>query len=75
MLPACLFTLRQKKSGNALRYQELSFNKCWTQEHGRFKLIVLFLLSFGVGSLFVSGVGQLAASAEAELLVLSFRNP
>jgi len=36
---------------------------------------LFFLLSFGVGSLFISGVGQPAASAEAERLVLSFRNP
>jgi len=72
MLPACLFTLRQKKSGNALRYKKLSFNKCWTQEHGKFKQTVLFLLSFSVESLFNRKVGQPATSAGAECLFLLF---
>jgi len=72
MLPACLFTLKQKKLGNALRYKKLSFNKCWTQEHGKFKCIGFFLLPFGVESLFVSSVGQLATSAGAECLFILF---
>jgi len=75
MLPACLFTFKQKKSGYALRKEKHSFNKGWNQEHGRFKQIVFFLLSFGVGSLFISDVGQPAASAEADCLGLSFLKP
>jgi len=78
MLPACLFTLKQKKSGYALRYKKLSFNKCWTQEHGMTKLFLSYKYCFGVislGSKINRSVGQPAASAEAERLVLSFRNP
>jgi len=72
VLPAHLFTLKQKKSGYALRYKKLSFNKCWTQEKGRFEHIVFFLLSLGVESLFLKSVGRLTTSAGAECLFILF---
>jgi len=58
--------------------KKLSFNKCWTQEHGMAELFFSYKYCFGVkslGSKINRSVGQQAASAEAERLVLSFRNP
>jgi len=50
MLPACLFTFKQKKSGFALREEKQSFKKGWNLRAWMVQNRLLSLLLFSVVS-------------------------